>query len=347
MMTLKQTADSASALGNQLRARIPVAEAASILSTLQPEFAEFWNRATLSIEAGNPLSQSLREVWPESLVSAVVAGEEAGKNEEAFKRIEVAVGLQLALRSTLMKLVYPLVICFVGIVLFVLMMVLVVPMTTNAFGTVKAADMNVFTAMSILMEGFFKTYWTIVLSAVAAGGILFARWMQTEEGKAAVLNQFLDLPVVGHGLKELYFGLWAEYMAMMCTAGIPTIQGLMLTIKVLPGKLQAGISAFERDLSVNNLPMEQAANPKRHGAGDPRAEWPLYIGRAFIVGERTGEIDVELLRVSPLLVENGTKMINRSVHIANIVAMVFAGSLIAMSFAAIYLPMFSALKNAH
>lgn len=344
-MNLTEIADCSATLGAQLKAGIPINQATTILATLQPKRAEFWNEAAASIESGSPVSAALAKVWPESLVSAVIAGEQAGKNEEAFSRIESATMLQIELRRQLSKLLYPFAISVVGIVMFIVMMVVVVPMTSKSF-TNAAQRNNFFTQLSMVMESFFKPYWPLVLAGVVGGVFLLYRWSQSEEGKQTFMNVGLTVPYLGQGLINLYFGVWAEYVALMIGAGIPTIEALKLTIKVLPERLRGGVEAFERDISAYNIPMSAAADPAKFGVTDPRNEWPLYVSRAFMVGESTGQIDTELARVSPLLVRQGTKELGRAIWVGNLVALILAASLIGMSFAAIYIPIFSAIQHA-
>lgn len=343
-MNLKEIKVSASALASSFRGRIPMDEAVGMMVSVQPKYAEYWADVERSVQAGNSLSQSLPAIWPEALVGAVMAGEESGKMEQVFAHITKATEIQLRLRKLLMKLMYPALISLAGLTVFVLIMVLVAPSTARTF---RAQNSNGITQLALAMEAFFKPYWMMVLAALAGGAVIGYKWAISDEGKAAMAEMALQVPYLGPGLRDMYFGLWAEYMAMMSAAGITTDRAILLTVNLMPVSLRDGLVAFERDISVNNLSLEEAANSAMLHADDPRQEWPLFVRRAFIVGDRTGDLDGEMQRIAPELLEQGITKISLSIELANIGATVVAGLLAASSFVGIYGPIIGAAKSFH
>lgn len=342
MMNLHEIKDSANALASQFRARVSMAEAVAVMPTIQPGYSDFWEEVARSIDAGNSLSLSLPKVWPEALVSAVIAGEEAGKMEQVFAHISKTLMIQLSVRKLLMKLIYPAAIGIAGIVVFICIMVFVAPSTARVF---RAQNANAITILSMAMESFFKAYWMVVIAGCVTAVIVFFKWASSEEGKETLVEFALGLPYVGVGLTDLFFGLWAEYMAMMAGAGLTTERSILLTQDVLPPSLRLGLVAFERDLSVRNLPLQDAANVALMREDDPRQDWPLFIRRAFIVGSRTGVLDEQFLVVAPELREQGIARVDVAISTASIGATVLAGILVALSFVAIYAPILGAVKT--
>lgn len=343
-MNLKEIKASASALASNFRGHIPMDEAVRTMVAVQPKYEEYWSDVERSVVAGNPLSQSLPTIWPDALVGAVKAGEESGKMEEVFAHITKATEIQLQLRKLLMKLTYPAGIGLAGVLVFILIMVLVAPNTARSF---RAQDSNGITQLAFAMEAVFKPYWMMILAGVAVASVLAFKWATSEEGKGALTEIALQVPYLGPGLRDMYFGLWAEYMAMMSAAGITTDRAILLTVDLMPVSLRDGLVAFERDISVNNLSLEQAANVGALRADDPRQEWPLFIRRAFIVGDRAGDLDGEMQRIAPELIQQGVAKISVSIELGNVGATVLAGLLAASSFAGIYAPIIGAAKSFH
>lgn len=344
MMNLKQIFESSSALASQFRGNIPMAEAVGVMPSVQPLYAEFWQEVARSIEAGNRLSDSLPTIWPEALVSAVVAGEEAGKMESVMTRITDAVRIQLDLRKALTKMVYPAVIGLAGMTVFLGVMVFVAPKTIKSF---KAVNLNLVSQLSLLLEEVVKGYWMVILAGLAAAIVAGVRWGATEEGKNTILEAMLRIPYLGPGLSQLFFGLWAQYMSLMYSAGIALDRAILLTVKVVPESLQEGFLAFERDLTIGNKPVSEAADITRLTLNDPRQEWPLFVRRALVIGDKTGAIDTELSRVSPELVLQGVEKVNRAIFFSNLMATTAAGIMVSMSFVAIYSPILSAMRQLH
>lgn len=344
MMTLKETGAAAAALGNQVAAGIPVDQALTRLVQMQPGYAEFWTRAALLVQSGRPLSEALVEVWPAALVSAVKAGERSGKLEGVLARIEENVDLQLSLRTTLFKLAYPVGMGLAGLAVFVGFMLFVLPGLAKSLAT--KSQSFVF-ELSTWMSAFVFENWTMLLAVGGAGVAALIMWLRTPEAQGLILELLLEIPVVKTALRDMYFGLWSNYMAMMVAAGITTSEALKLTGSVLPAELKESIAVFERDLSANNRSIYEAANLSKLPAADARVKWwPFYISNAFLVAEQTGEIDRELLRVAPSLIKEGVKTMNTVIAAANVVALAVSAFLIVAPLGAYYTEIFSAIQQA-
>lgn len=349
MMDLKEIVMCASAFGNQIRAGIPLADAAQRLATIQPKYADFWNKTEANLRSGMALSTQIGEVWPESLINAVKAGEQSGRMDDVFRQIEETVELQIRIRKNISQIYYPLGMAGGGLAAFLGFMVFVFPNLARSFGSLGTGADNGptgFMALSLSMESFFNNYWMLLAGALVVGVGMFAAWIKTEEARASIMDFCLGVPILGDALRDMAFGLWLYYMAMMNASGIDTAQGLRLTVKVLPNSLQEGVNLFERDLAVNNRPMDDSANPAKQRDEDPRKDWPFYVSNAFMVACHTGAIDRELLRVAPSLIKEGETVLAKVIGWANLAALFLAAFLIVAPLAAYYVQVFSAIGNA-
>lgn len=344
MMTLAEIKVAASTLASNCRGRLTMPEAVAMMVTVQPHYADFWREAERSIHAGNPLSTCLPAVWPAALVAAVKAGEESANMEQVFAQISKASEIQQQLRKLLMKLLYPAAIGLAGVVLFFFTMLFVAPNTARSF---RAQDANAITQLALSMEALFVPYWPAVLAALVVSLAFGLKWAASTEGKAALSAIGLALPYLGPGLREMYFGIWAHYMAMLCAAGMSTDRAILLTLELMPLPLREGLLVFERDISRNNLALSTAANVASLSEADPRQLWPLFVRRAFIVGDRTGDLAGELQRIAPELIALGVEKISLAIEFGNIAATIIAGVLAASSFVGIYAPIIGAVKTFH
>lgn len=312
---------------------------------MQPNYAEFWVRTMQEVQSGRLLSNSLGEVWPKTLVSAVRAGEQSGKMDSVLGRIEETIELQLSLRGTIMKLAYPAGMGIAGLGVFIGFMVFVLPMLAKSPGRTGASS-PIFQLSAWLSVFILDNAMTLAIGLGVGIAVLIA-WLKTEEARSLILDACLALPVIQDALRDMYFGLWANYMALMVAAGLPTTMALKLTAPVLPGALRESIEVFEHDLSANNRTLSDSADLAKLGKNDPRTKWwPFYISNAFIVAEQTGEIDKELLRVAPALIKEGIKTLNRVIAVANVVALAVSALLIVSPLAAYYNEIFSTIRTA-
>ncbi len=344
MMNLKEIGASAAALGNQMQAGIPLDQALRRLAQMQPAYAEYWSRAVLSVQAGRLLSETLSEIWPETLNGVVKAGEQSGKLDGVFSRIEETIELQQKLRGATMQLAYPFGMGLAGLAVFIGFMVFVLPGLNKSLGTNSKSFVF---DLSSWMSTFAHENWTMILGGIIAGVALIVAWLRTQEARAAVLDMFLGVPVIKDAFRDLYFGLWANYMAMVVAAGITTTEALKMTAVVLPSVMNDSVLAFERDLTVSHRSMSDAVDPEKLPANDLRVVWwPFYISNAFIIAEQTGAIDRELLRVAPSLIKDGMAKLGSVISVANVVALAVSAFLIVSPLAAYYVEIFSAVQQA-
>lgn len=334
MMTLRDIGSAAAALGNKVEAGLPLAEAIAQMPQLQPRWADFWARAALAAKSGRPLSYLLPEVWPDTLVCAVRAGEQAGRLDSVLQRIDQAVELQQELLRKMYRLIYPAGVGVAGIALFIFIVVFVLPQVRQIVG---GRDTGILVDLAGWIGPFLQANWAWVAGLAVVGIAHAFWWLRTEEGRQAVLEACLAIPILRTALRDLYFGLWAHYMATMAAAGIPTAEGLRQTSNVLPRVMRPSVDAFVRDLSAHNRPMGEAANLATKDADDPRVVWwPFFISHAFLVAEQTGAVDRELLRVAPALIKEGTRALERAITWAHAAALALSGLLIGSAFAAYY-----------
>ena len=345
MMSLQQVASAAGAIGNQVNAGIPITQAVQRMGQLQPAYTEFWLRASALLAGGGKLSDVIGEVWPKTMIAVIRSGEESGKIGEVFERIEQTVELQMQLRSKMMGLMYPVGMGLAGLGVFLGFMVFVLPMLAKSMGGKKSTSF-VF-QFSEMLSTFVHANWVFLIVGVVAGLFFLVTWLRTEAARDMVMETLLGVPIIKEALRNMYFGLWANYMSMMVSAGIPTVNALKFTAPVLPGPLAESINAFAKDVGVNNHSLSDAADLEKLNPNDARVLWwPFFISSAFIVSEQTGEIDRELNRVAPALIKDGIRSLERFIAILNVVALAVSAFLITSPLAAYYLEIFSAIRTA-
>lgn len=345
MMTLQQIASAAGALGNQLGAGIPLAQAVGRMSRLQPVQKEYWLRVAAALQSGQQLSSFIGEVWPRTLVSVVKAGEEAGTLAAVLHQIEETVELQMKLRGKMMGLAYPFGMGAAGLAVFMSFMIFVLPLLAKSIGGKKSTSL-VFQFSTWLSVNFLEN-WMLIVGGLVVGAVALVSWIRTEKAQELIIDLLLQMPMIKDALRDMYFGLWATYMSMMVNAGIPTVAALNLTAPVMPGVLADSVRTFANDIGTNNRSLSDSADVENLPPDDLRVRWwPFFISSAFVVAEQTGRIDRELMRVSPALIKDGTKSLERLIAILNLVSLAASAFLIVSPLAAYYSEIFTAIRTA-
>lgn len=346
MMTRSQICAAAGALGNQIRAGIPTAEAVRRMVMIQPTHAEFWERTASALSEGQRLSSHLSEVWPESLIRSVEAGEVAGRMPETLLKILDTVGQEMSVLKGLRRLAYPCSVSVVGLLIFLGYMGWVIaPLkkSMESIATKKIESSWVFdVAVEIREIG--DQWLPFILVAVAVMVYAAISFFRSTQGQAQVLSWLISVPYIGPAISFMYFGLWAQYMALMTGAGIPTIRALSATRAVLPDALQAGVQLMHDELAASRT-MADAATPPEGVDDDPRHKWPFYVVNAFLVAERTGDVEAEMNRCASPMLDEGRRQLEVGIDWATTIALAVAVFSILMPLALYLLQLLSIVKK--
>lgn len=340
MHTTEEIEAASSALANQLSAGIPIREAVARMGKLQKKYADFWVATAEAISRGQRLSAHLEGHWPESLVAAARAGEESGSIEQVMRRVAQSMLVKQQVRKVFAKLISPVVAFLAGFGVFIFFMVAVIPKLQANLG---GADAGLVFRASTVMHHVLTNYWPFVLLALAGGVFFAAQWLKQPQNMDLVIAAVIDKPVLGAALTNLYFGLWAYQISLLASAGLPAKQQLLLSAKTLPACLQEGVLLMASE--VEKRGHADAADPDKQAEGDPRRDWPFYIGTAFITSHETGRIDTEMQRCAPILIEDGIKLLTRFITGADLLAKVLAAGMIAMPLMAYFSQLASSLTH--
>lgn len=325
---------ASAALGSQLAAGISVQDALGRMPQLQRHLEHVWEPIADAVRDGSPLSRELRGVWPDDIVSAVCAAELSGTLPEVFRCIEDTFTMQRRISALAGQVVLPLMIILGAIAAFIFYMIKVIPGIARIARPGSLDDNTVF-RLSTLIIDIYENHWFMAL-LVVGGAIIAVGYLLSLGSVRTLIQKQLDrIPLLGDAMRQLAFGLWANYLAIVDSAGgidMPT--KLRLTLPVLPGAYRKGVHLVANEVVQRGLrdAVEPAKQPKR----DPRRKWPFYITVAFLLAAEHGDLAKELNRAAPPMLEDGFKKAQRVFIIVNIAAMILAATMIAIPVVTMY-----------
>jgi type II secretory pathway component PulF len=331
---------AASAIANQLAASIPILEVVGRMVKLQPKHAEFWQQSADVISRGGRLSTPLAEVWPDNIVAAVKAGEETGTLPAVMKRTAQSLRLAAEVKKSASKLISPVIAFLAGAGVFIFYMVGVIPKLQESLG---GAEGNIVFKVSHFMHSNITAYWPYLLAGLVASIYYGYTWIKQESSIQWLISVANNWSLTGPAVRNLYFGMWAYQMALLDTSGLPIKQQLLLSAKTLPDCLQEGVLLMAAQ--VEKRGRADSADPDMQPEDDPRREWPFYIATAFMNAHETGVLDVEMERIAPILIEEGTKQLNKAIGVADLSAKASAAIMIALPMMGYFAQLASSLTN--
>ncbi|MEP6600557.1 MAG: type II secretion system inner membrane protein GspF [Nitrospirota bacterium] len=324
-------------LATLLAAGLPLIDALGVLieqnekKTIQSLLAEVREQ----IRQGKALSRAL-EAFPHDFTTVylhmVRAGEASGALEPILVRLAEFLDSQLKLKHKVTNaIMYPALMLVVGIGILFFLMIFVVPKITAVFTDLHQA-LPWPTIMLIAVSDFLARYWIVLLG----GGVLlvmaFRRAVATPAGRWRADGLLLKMPLVGTVARMVSISRLASTLATMLASGVQLLDALDVAKRVMNNRVleQAVLEARE-----NIREGESIAVPlKRSGM------FPPLVTHMIGVGEKSGELEEMLRRISQIYDSDVDRVISRLTSLMEPIMILFMGSVVFFIVLAILLPIF-------
>lgn len=265
-------------------------------------------------------------------VHMVRAGEASGALDQILFRLTEFLEKQAALKHKVTNAVlYPLLMLVVGITVLFFLMTFVVPKITAVF-----ADMNQAlpwpTIVLMSASSFFADYWMVILGLATGGILLIRRTVHTEKGRTAADRLMLRLPLIGDVARMVSISRLAGTLATMLASGVQLLEALDVSKRVMNNRvLEEAVEGARQNIREG----ETIADPlKRSG------EFPALVTHMIAVGERSGEMEEMLRRVSQIYDGEVDRVITRLTSLMEPIMILAMGLIVFFIVVAILLPIF-------
>ncbi|MCP9462813.1 MAG: type II secretion system inner membrane protein GspF [Nitrospira sp.] len=287
------------------------------------------------IRAGRSLSDVLEaheKDFSRIYVHMVRAGEASGALDQILFRLAEFLEKQLALKHKVTNAVlYPALMLVVGVAVLFFLMTFVVPKITAVF-----ADMNHAlpwpTVALMAVSGFFSDYWPLLVGLVVGGAILVRKSLQTERGRTTADRLILRLPLIGEVARMVSISRLAGTLATMLASGVQLLDALDVSKRVMNNRiLEEAVESARQNIREG----ETIADPlKRSG------QFPALVTHMIAVGERSGEMEEMLGRLSQIYDGEVERVITRLTSLMEPVMILAMGLIVFFIVVAILLPIF-------
>ncbi|MCQ9207711.1 MAG: type II secretion system F family protein [Omnitrophica bacterium] len=242
---------------------------------------------------GHPLSEALArhpKTFSNLFVAMVRSGETGGALGNILKRIadfnEKQLEVQTKVRSAL---AYPILMSIVGSITIIVLLTFVIPTMVGMFGDL-GQNLPLPTAVLIAISDMIKNYWWLVGSASVVAFFFFTRIYKTADGRFAVDNFKISLPVFGPLIKKIEVARFARTLSTLLANGVPILESLSIVSHTV-------------DNTVVRGEIQKAAKDVRDGSGLAQAiskssVIPTLLVNMIAVGEESGRVDKALAKVA-------------------------------------------------
>ncbi len=336
-ISLKEQALLTRQLGTLLTAGLPLVDALGALidqiekDNIKGVMADIRER----VREGSALSQAL-ECHPGSFSSLythmVSAGEASGALDEVLARLADFQDSQIRLKNRITTvLMYPVFMFAVGTIVLFGLVTFVVPKITAVFTEMEQA-LPLPTVILLAVSNGLADYWVWILAGCALVALVVRRFLKTEDGRERYDAFLLKLPVVGTVVQMVAVSRFTQTLSTMLSSGVPLMQALGVVSRVVDNRvLQRAIDEARQNIREG----ESLATPlKRSGL------IPSLATHMIAVGEKSGELEAMLIRVSKVYDSEVETSVNQLTALLEPIMIVVMGVVVLFIVLAILLPIF-------
>jgi len=287
------------------------------------------------IRGGKALSvvlESYEKDFSSIYVHMVRAGEASGALDQILFRLAEFLEKQQALRNKVTNaMLYPIIMLVIGTIILFFLITFVVPKITQVFAQQKQALPWPTVALMSVSE-FMADYWMVLVAVVIGGLYLVRRFIHTARGRMAADRVTLRLPLIGDVARMVSISRLTSTLSTMLASGVQLLDALDVSKRVMNNRvLEETVEGARQNIREG----ETIADPlKRSG------EFPALVTHMIAVGEKSGEMEEMLRRVSQIYDSEVERVIARLTSLMEPIMILVMGAIVLFIVVAILLPIF-------
>ncbi len=275
-----------------LRSGVPIGRTVHLIAqkTTDKTLHKMLKQVAEDVESGRSLAAAFEErggdILPQTFVETLRAGEETGSLDKAFQTIYEHFDKQSKMKGKVRSATaYPVFVLVIAVVVVIVLMAKVVPTFTAVFADM-GSDLPGITVSLIVISNFFRKYWLVLITVIAAIVLGVKLYGNTEDGRLNLAKLMLKMPVLGNIAELTAASEFANTMTTMLAAGLPMTRCISITAKV--------ISNYHKSLEVGKLSGKLEQGQALAQSMQEARVMPDILMDMVAVGEETGEMEKTL-----------------------------------------------------
>jgi type IV pilus assembly protein PilC len=287
------------------------------------------------VEGGAMYSESIAfypTIFDELYISMMRAGEVGGILPETCARVAEFLESSNRLRSKVKSaMMYPTVVIIVSLALATALIMFVVPTFAEMFSDF-GAELPGLTQALLDFSNLLTTYWWMALSIIGSLIYGFKRYNKTDKGQYKVDEIKLRFPILGQLAIKVAVSRFASTFAQLLHSGVQIMESLEI-VGLATGNRVIGDSLIAARKTIEEgQPLSSALEPNQY--------YPRMLVHMLAAGEKTGQIEEMMEKVSNFYETEVETMVNGLTSMIEPLLMVFIGGVIGTIVVAMFLPIF-------
>jgi type IV pilus assembly protein PilC len=278
-------------------------------------------------------------IFSDLYVNMVRAGEQSGALVQVLRRMAQHFQQFAEVQSKFTAaLVYPAMVCVVGILMVTFFMFFMLPKFMAMF---EGFDIQLPLPTRILMafSHAVTNVWAILgfVAGVAVLSILIGKFRSSEQGKRKIDEWKMKAPIVGKVVRLNLFGQFARVLSTLLQNGVPVLTALKITEQVMPNSLVREAVAKTREAVTDGKTLAQPLARSKI--------FPQLMVDLVKIGEETGDVPGALSNLADTYegeLQTGLRVMTNLIEPILIVGMAVVVGFLLLS---VMLPMFKLIAN--
>jgi type IV pilus assembly protein PilC len=288
------------------------------------------------VSGGGSFGGALRKFpkfFDELFCSLVESGEQSGTLETMLDRVATYKEKTEALKKKIKKaLTYPIAVLAVALIVTGILLVKVVPVFAETFGSF-GANLPAFTLFVLHLSQLAQAYWLPILAIAIAAGFSFSKAKQNSKQFADNVDRItLKVPVVGAIVNEAVIARIARTLSTTFSAGVPLVEAL-------DSVSGAAGNAVYRD-AVKRVRDEVTGGTMINVAFRSAGVFPTLLIQMCAIGEESGALDTMLEKVATHYEAEVDNKVDNLTALLEPMIMSVLGILVGGLMVAMYMPIF-------
>ena len=283
-------------LSSLLAAGVPLSRALVILckEASNPTAAVKWKAIYDSVVDGVSLADSMAtmpETFPRVYVAMVSAGETGGFLDLVLAQIADFQAREKDLKSKVTAaLLYPAILMVLAIGVLIVLMTFFIPRFQTMFAGF-GGQLPLLTRMIVGVSHWIRAYGIFMAVGLVVAGFLVRNWITSERGRRIWEGLIIRVPVLGPLLSQFAMARFCRMLGTLLNAGVPLVQALNVARRSIGNQIL--VDAVSKSI-------ERVKEGAQLGASlsDCRSLFPSSVLEMVSVGEESGKLDQELVRIA-------------------------------------------------
>ena len=327
-----------SQLAIELRAGLPLVSSLRLVAENEEDkkIKRILSEVADDVHAGNGLADSFAARGPglpRTFIETVRAGEESGKLDETFEKLQKYYENADAVSSKVASaMVYPAMLISVAVIVVAIIMLKAVPVFEDTFSSM-GNELPLPTKLLIAMSNFLVDNILLIIAVIAAAGLALFFYGRTDSGRHVYARLMLTFPGVNLVNRMNAASQFSSTLSTMLSSGLPLVSAARITANTSDNLL----IAEDIEKAVTGV-----IEGNRLADGLDKSQWfPALLKEMVTVGEETGKLESTLDVVSDYYTKEVDVAVKRALDILNPVITIVLALIVVFILLSVYLPLFN------